>query len=363
MRKVEKHFRWLIHNHEPCYQFLGISNFGSILPIAEYDHNQGFGRVNLLTSLPIEDANDIAAEIYDREIITGGEIKEYSFSIAETCCQDHFSITLVWSDPASSAGCSLCLVNDLDLLVTKNNIDYFPNGLSTKDIVNNVERIRVAAIEGDVFTVSVIGSNLSSESQAFSLVATGCFGGRTNIGYTPETCSAALAREVECPTVNVCSCDSNLECSTIDTVSEFFNVCITSESEEFYFYAIESLIIYDDDGLSFTLVDNGDISSNIVGSTIETTEEQIIISFPTENALSSMSTSSNHFLSGSAVMSRRDSFSQCKATFISDAVLEFSSASGTSSTSTMSQSSVSLFSFELIFFVVSLATVQSIIDL
>jgi len=77
------------------------------------------------------------------------------------------------------------LVNDLDLTVTKDGDTsgkiYYPNGLDSRDSLNNVERVIIQDVEDrDEFTITVNAFNLDTFSQNFALVATGCFGGVAN---------------------------------------------------------------------------------------------------------------------------------------------------------------------------------------
>merc|ERR1711862_225178 len=75
-----------------------------------------------------------------------------------------------------------CLVNDVDLFITKKddhgNKKYYPHGGMHKDYKNTVERIRIHNVQhGDFFHVHVFGANFedSQTVQNVSLVGTGCF--------------------------------------------------------------------------------------------------------------------------------------------------------------------------------------------
>ncbi len=61
--------------------------------------------------------------------------------------------------------CSKCLVNDLDLLVIREDgSEVFSNGLSERDSINNVEKIVLNAEEGEKLIVRVDPSNLFDEN-------------------------------------------------------------------------------------------------------------------------------------------------------------------------------------------------------
>ena len=152
---------------------------GGSIAVSPYDNHVGFGRVNLLHSLPLDSKNDFRIKAYDRVEITNTQEHEYKFNIDATQCSstNDVSITLVWTDPPAETGCAKCLINDLDLMVTnsKNGLTVFPNGRFGKDDLNNVERIRLDNTDhGDEVFVSVQASNLSTASQRYSLVVTGC---------------------------------------------------------------------------------------------------------------------------------------------------------------------------------------------
>jgi len=136
---------------------------------------QGFGRINLLSSLPLQTKNDFSMEIVDKQPIQPGEVHEFVFTINQ-CDSTELSVTLVWTDSPTSAGCTTCLVNDLDLLIIKNEQKYYPNGLSSADSKDNVERIRVSVTENESLTVEVRGTNLAEAQQKYSLIVIGCLG-------------------------------------------------------------------------------------------------------------------------------------------------------------------------------------------
>jgi hypothetical protein len=73
--------------------------------------------------LYIKDASNVKEVVHDRQGIKEGETKYISISIDYSgwCKSKTFSVTLVWIDKASMPGCvGKCLINDLDLYVTKN---------------------------------------------------------------------------------------------------------------------------------------------------------------------------------------------------------------------------------------------------
>merc|ERR1712226_658322 len=157
---------------------------GSTTPVAEYDNNQGFGRINMLNSLPLVGKNDISMKLYHDEIITPGQLESVTVDVVQCDSTNEVRATLVWTDPPGQTGCSDCLINDLDLIVSKSGAVIYSNGGTSADTKNNAERVRVPAAAGDKITVSVKGSNLASSSQKYSLVITGCL---DNVAKSPTT--------------------------------------------------------------------------------------------------------------------------------------------------------------------------------
>lgn len=165
----------------------GVDNLDeNIAAVKPYDGAVGFGRIDMLTSLYIKGKSFVQAHVWDRQTIDDGETMTFTATIDRSngCDFEAFSTTLVWFEPASANYCNKCLLNDLDLYVTKNGdeLKYYPNGKSTKDNVNTVERVAIGSgvNDGDVFTIHVEAANLSTKSQRFALVATGCFGGEAS---------------------------------------------------------------------------------------------------------------------------------------------------------------------------------------
>jgi len=163
-----------------------IDNGFTSTPTAFYDNNQGFGRVSLIDSLPLEGANLINASYADRAIIRDGETIDFEVNITHAggCKENDFRATLVWADPPGASGCVKCLVNDLDLTVTNNGDGkvYYPNGRRNKDSINNVERIIADASDGDTMLITIEAANLDRAEQPFALYLTGCFGSQAFSG-------------------------------------------------------------------------------------------------------------------------------------------------------------------------------------
>jgi hypothetical protein len=144
----------------------------------EVDYEYGFGIV--------DGANALEAttnENYFTSSISNVESKV--FPIRLFAKEDLLKVTLVWNDPASSAGVSQALVNDLDLTVVakSSNIIFKPWVLSSHPSVdsltktawrgiddrNNIEQITIEnAAPGD-YDIVVTGKSAEMDSQSFAV--------------------------------------------------------------------------------------------------------------------------------------------------------------------------------------------------
>jgi len=80
---------------------------GAVTNTVEYDVHQGFGRVNLLDSVPLEGKNDIKAIFVNAQSISNGEKNDYVVTIDESDgCKSPLRATLVWTDPVVGAFCN-----------------------------------------------------------------------------------------------------------------------------------------------------------------------------------------------------------------------------------------------------------------
>jgi hypothetical protein len=142
------------------------------------DNIQGFGLVRLRDSL--NTANDFSLIVFDSMPIEEDQYFTQKITIISNA--KPVRITLVWTDPPPTPGSVQILVNDLDVIAKLDGSDnlYYPNGLTSRDTLNNVERIEIPASDlqaGQVYIIQVYGKSLSSfyPVQNFSLVVSGVF--------------------------------------------------------------------------------------------------------------------------------------------------------------------------------------------
>ncbi|KAK1742882.1 subtilase family serine peptidase [Skeletonema marinoi] len=191
---------------------------------AVYDGKQGFGRINLLNSVPLYGSNELQLIAVNDKTITYGNEHDYIIDIdTSNGCSSDLKVTLVWMDPPGATGCLNCLVNDLDVLVEEiggSSKTYYPNGLSRRDNKNTVERIVINTSNGERFRVSVKATNLVSE-QRYSLAIAGCLADdidtsrnqQTNSPSKRPTDAPTSKRPTNQQTTQLTSCMSPDECN------------------------------------------------------------------------------------------------------------------------------------------------------
>jgi hypothetical protein len=87
---------------------VGVDNEATQSTLASnlYDIHQGFGRVNLLNSLPLAGKNKLRALFVNSKSMNTGNSNNYEVVIdTSTGCDQPMSVTLVWTDPPGGALC------------------------------------------------------------------------------------------------------------------------------------------------------------------------------------------------------------------------------------------------------------------
>eukprot|EP00762_Andalucia_godoyi_P003265 ANDGO_06644.mRNA.1 Serine protease/ABC transporter B family protein tagD len=150
-----------------------------------HPYEQGFGRVDLRTIIPLPSAaanstNSTSSlsghtRVLAQEdtVLSAGNASR-SFSVAVNGASTCLRATLVWTDPTPSVSASDVLVNDLDLIVSsgngtsiRGNSQYF--GGDAPDSVNNVEKVSIKTATAGTYTIVVNASRVVAP-QSFSLV-------------------------------------------------------------------------------------------------------------------------------------------------------------------------------------------------
>ena len=151
--------------------------------------NMGTGQYDNYTEIPDEDPNCVngfghidLAESFRPE---NGRLFLYDDVIDDTDCEKTYvftksvsgpvSATLVWNDYPGTVGAELALINDLDIIVSDGEDEYYCDGSSEHcDSINNVERFRSNAFPaGNNIEITVRGYNVMQGPQTFSLAVSG----------------------------------------------------------------------------------------------------------------------------------------------------------------------------------------------
>lgn len=83
------------------------SQTGSVTKSSAYDFHQGFGRINLLNSLPLSGENHIEGLFVNNAIMQNGKTDQYPVTIDNSGgCDAPLSATLVWTDPVVASFCN-----------------------------------------------------------------------------------------------------------------------------------------------------------------------------------------------------------------------------------------------------------------
>lgn len=132
------------------------------------DISEGWGRLDLSNAL--DPAAPRVVEIVDETSgINTSEERVYQYTVLDNSLP--LSATLAWTDYPGELLASQELVNDLDLTVIAPNgiTKYYGNGTS-RDSLNNVETVDIAAPMAGTYTVKVKGYNVPFGPQPFALV-------------------------------------------------------------------------------------------------------------------------------------------------------------------------------------------------
>jgi hypothetical protein len=127
---------------------------------------EGWGRLSL-GAVMLEDS--WIKVLDDREGMRLDESRVFKLEIPSG---RELRVTLAWSDYPSLPESRIHLVNDLDLrVVDPEGRSYYPNGRSSRDPLNNVERVvlDISQMPGD-YTIEITAWNIPISPQPFALI-------------------------------------------------------------------------------------------------------------------------------------------------------------------------------------------------
>eukprot|EP00191_Tetraselmis_sp_GSL018_P024176 CAMPEP_0177623490 /NCGR_PEP_ID=MMETSP0419_2-20121207/28931_1 /TAXON_ID=582737 /ORGANISM="Tetraselmis sp., Strain GSL018" /LENGTH=1602 /DNA_ID=CAMNT_0019124047 /DNA_START=163 /DNA_END=4968 /DNA_ORIENTATION=- len=152
---------------------------------------QGFGRVNVGTSLPLQGAA-WRLQVVDQAPIQTGERHKYCI----TSNGGWLKVVLVWHDPPGDPIAASSLVNDLDVSLRAAGLGgavILGNG--DRDSTNNVEMMHFSNVPEGTVSVLVEGAEVPRGPQPYSLVVLGEFQGELVSEHNPASARGATASD------------------------------------------------------------------------------------------------------------------------------------------------------------------------
>jgi subtilisin family serine protease len=145
------------------------------------DRSEGWGRLNLSSCFD-PPAPCVVDFIDETSGINAPDERVYQYSVLDNSLP--LAVTLAWTDYPGEPLASQELVNDLDLTVVEPNgiTKHYGNGAS-RDSINNVETVDIAAPIAGTYTVKVKGYNVPFGPQPFALVISGKLPGAYIAGH------------------------------------------------------------------------------------------------------------------------------------------------------------------------------------
>ena len=151
------------------------------IPASSPNNVEGWGQPDIANT--VHPTNRMV-RLYDR--IAPASRATNTFTVAVTVSNTPLDVALAWIDYPATAGAALTLVNDFDLLVTApDGTTLYPNAGISRDAVNTVETLRVAAAKTGSYQVRVIGYNVPYSGTAAALYVRGAIEAPPVIVHTP----------------------------------------------------------------------------------------------------------------------------------------------------------------------------------
>ncbi|MDM1045316.1 S8 family serine peptidase, partial [Myroides sp. 1354] len=153
------------------------------------DHKFGWGLINAKAGVQILEGSKVSGVVLEENILQQGVTYEKQFSVGESGI--NVIVTMAWTDPEGAldrrnndedyAKNNPSLVNDLDLRVFKDGVEYLPwrlnkdfNNLVAQkgdNTVDNIEKIEIEGAEAGIYTVKVTHKGvLKGGSQEYSII-------------------------------------------------------------------------------------------------------------------------------------------------------------------------------------------------
>ncbi len=147
----------------------GNTNATQEIPAASPNGVEGWGQPDIENT--VHPAGRMV-RLYDRIGPAAGATN--TFAVTVTASNTPLDVALAWIDYPATAGAGVTRVNDLDLLViAPDGSQLYPNGRTSRDSLNTVETVRLAAAQAGVYHVSVCGYSVPYSGGAAALYLRG----------------------------------------------------------------------------------------------------------------------------------------------------------------------------------------------
>jgi len=142
---------------------------------------EGWGQPDVCAAVHPE---GLMVRLFDRIGPQTGVTNTYDITVTNSNAP--LDIALAWIDYPATAGAGFTRVNDLDLLVTDpDGLSYYPNGRTSRDLVNTVESLRISPAKIGMYRVRVIGYSVPYSGGAAALYVRGAFEATPVIVHQP----------------------------------------------------------------------------------------------------------------------------------------------------------------------------------
>jgi len=151
------------------------------IPFASPNNVEGWGQPDIAATVH---PSGRMIRLSDRISPAAGATNTFDITVAVSNTPLDFALS--WIDYPATAGTSVTLVNDLDLLViAPDGTLLYPNGGSTRDSVNTVETLRIAAAQPGVYRACVIGYSVPYSGGTAALYVRGSIDAPAIIVHSP----------------------------------------------------------------------------------------------------------------------------------------------------------------------------------
>lgn len=159
---------------------------------------QGFGRVNLKNTLSVDPSVKNLVLLDNQVILYTNHTLRYCIRVNDG--STYIRITAVWTDPPASIGAGVANVNNVDLVLVRDDGHEFRANKKTQfDSVNNVEDIYAPALTGRFYTIAIHGTYIPQGPQPVAIAISGDLVCNSDTGICLQSDSACIGPTSSCP--------------------------------------------------------------------------------------------------------------------------------------------------------------------